>query len=404
MSKYLFSLFVRFFIALSGVIVFLATSQLYGSEGRGVIGFGTSLVSVFGLLFSFNLGRTFLSETNKSEYLKEKKLPNFLGITYFLIFVAIIFSGAFWFFYPHAREIIDSSTIFAFLLLMPYFLWSVNGVTIYATLNKTLTQDLIIFIVRLILIALVLLIWFLKIENIKFFLFLYSLTLGLGAMLEIIFLGKPEINLIKFTKIKKYLSKSKISHLDSLAFNLYPLMLMIMSASFLKLPDLGKLNFVIQLINFIFIFSIVGSIKMKSYVSTSGVFAHRRSIIKLFSLTIAASVFSVLIVYFFLKSHFFLENFKTFGNVENYFLLVSISIPGYLAYQFLYPALIEYHRMNSSMRANLITFVILVSVSYSMLKLYGLLGACILFATFHLLILISQVFLFQQLRPILTNK
>ena len=67
MHKYLFSLFVRLFVALSGFAVFIVTSRLFGAEGRGIIGLGTSLVSVFALLFSLNLGRVFLSEVKRNE-------------------------------------------------------------------------------------------------------------------------------------------------------------------------------------------------------------------------------------------------------------------------------------------------------------------------------------------------
>ena len=60
MKLFLFTLFVRFFVAFSGLVVFVISSKLYGAEGRGLIGFGTSIVSLFGLLLSFNLGRSFL--------------------------------------------------------------------------------------------------------------------------------------------------------------------------------------------------------------------------------------------------------------------------------------------------------------------------------------------------------
>jgi hypothetical protein len=44
-----------FFIVFSGLIVFVVTSKLYGAKGRGVTGYGTSILSFFGLLLSFNL-------------------------------------------------------------------------------------------------------------------------------------------------------------------------------------------------------------------------------------------------------------------------------------------------------------------------------------------------------------
>ncbi len=85
MNRYFFTLFVRFFVAFSGFVVFVVSSKLFGAEGRGIIGFGTSLDSIVGLLLSFNLGRSFLFETKKKGALKQKLLPNFLAINYLFI-------------------------------------------------------------------------------------------------------------------------------------------------------------------------------------------------------------------------------------------------------------------------------------------------------------------------------
>lgn len=89
MKNYFFTLFVRFFVAFSGLIVFIISSKLFGAEGRGVIGFGTSIVSLFGLLLSFNLGRSFLSQAKSNENLKKKLLPNYLAIHYLLMIAGI---------------------------------------------------------------------------------------------------------------------------------------------------------------------------------------------------------------------------------------------------------------------------------------------------------------------------
>jgi len=157
MKAYFFTLFVRFFIAFSGLVVFVISSKLYGAEGRGIIGYGNSMVSFFSLLLSFNIGRSFLFETKKNEDLKQKILPNFLAINYLLIIIAAFISAIFLFYNFHARTFLDSGAILAFLILTPYYLWSVNGSTIYATLNKTTKQDIIIFINRIILLIVLLL-------------------------------------------------------------------------------------------------------------------------------------------------------------------------------------------------------------------------------------------------------
>ncbi len=235
MKNYFFTLFVRFFVAFSGFFVFIISSKLYGAEGRGVIGFGTSIVSLFGLLLSFNLGRSFLFETKSNENLKQKLLPNYLAIHYLLIIAGIFISALFWYFNANARVIIDSKAMMAFLILVPFYLWSVNGSSIYATLNKTTKQDFVIFFQRVILVVVTLLIFKLNIQDIRVFLFIYALVLFLGTVTEMGFLGSPLKGFSQIHNIGRYISDSKYVHVDYLAFNLYPLILMVFFGLFLKL-------------------------------------------------------------------------------------------------------------------------------------------------------------------------
>ncbi len=189
--------------------------------------------------------------------------------------------------------------------------------------------------------------------------------------------------------------------MDYLAFNLYTLILMIFSGSLLKLTDLGRLNFLIQLVNFIFILSIVASIRIKSYVAVKGLSQYLDSIKKLLLFTLIASLISIIVIFVFLNTSFFNEHFSSFGNVLIYFLIISLAIPGYIAYQFIYPILIEYDQIHLSMKINLLILIILVSLTHPVLKLYGLIGGVSLFALFYLLVLLAQFYLYRRMRPIL---
>ncbi len=403
MQKYLFTLFVRFFIAFSGLVVFIITSKVYGAEGRGLIGFGSSLVSIFGLILSFNLGRSFLFETKQNELLKHKILPDFMAINYFFVLMGSVAVLTYWSTSSIARNLLDFDCILAFLILTPYYLWMVNGAGIYAALNQTIKQDLIIFFVRAILIVLVILIYFFHITNLKVFIFLYAIVLGLGAIIEMVFLGKPNFTRLETRKISRYIFDSKYVHIDYLAFNLFPLILMLIAGSKLKLMQLGSLNFVIQLISFVFILSVVASIRMKTYVSTKGVVEYLGSIRKLFLFTVAVSIILIVLIYTLLKTEFFLIHFSSFGDVSIYFLIVSFAVPGYIAYQFIYPVLIQYNQIHLSMKINLLILIILVSLTYPILKLYGLVGGVSLFALFYLLVLLAQFYLYRKLRPMLIS-
>ncbi len=403
MKNYFFTLFVRFFVAFSGFFVFVISSKLYGAEGRGVIGFGTSIVSLFGLLLSFNLGRSFLFETKSNENLKQKLLPNYLAIHYLLIIAGIFISALFWYFNANARVIIDSKAMMAFLILVPFYVWSVNGSSIYATLNKTTKQDFVIFFQRVILVVVTLLIFKLNIQDIRVFLFIYALVLFLGTVTEMGFLGSPLKGFSQIHNIGRYISDSKYVHVDYLAFNLYPLILMVFSGLFLKLTELGKLNFLIQLVNFIFILSIVASIRMKTYVAAKGVTQYIESIKKLLLFTLIVSLISIIVIFAFLKTPFFSEHFSSFGDVLIYFMIISLAVPGYIAYQFMYPILIEYNQIHLSIKINLLILIILASLTHPILKLYGLIGGVSLFALFYLLVLLAQLYIYKKLRPVLIS-
>ncbi len=398
MKSYFFTLFVRFFVAFSGLVVFVVSSKLYGAEGRGIIGYGTSIVSLFGLLLSFNLGRSFLFETKKNENLKQKLLPNFLTIIYLLMVVGVFTTAIFWFCNHNARSVIDSKTMMAFLILTPYYVWSVNGTTIYATLNKTTQQDTVIFVQRIVLIIITLIVFLLNVQSIKVFLYLYALILCVGTITEMSLLGNPKKDFAQLYNIRQYVSNSKYAHMDYLAFNLYPLCLMIVSGLFLKLSDLGNLNFLIQLINFIFILAAVASIRVKTYVSSKGMLYHSSPIKKLILFTLFMTAISVLAIFIFLKTDFFGEYFSTFKDLSALFLLISLALPGYIAYQFLYPVLIEYGQIYQSMKINLSIFIAIILITYPVLSLYGLVGGVVLFALFYLMILLGQIYLYKRLK------
>jgi O-antigen/teichoic acid export membrane protein len=403
MKLYFFSLFVRFFIGFSGFVVFLITSKLFGSEGRGIIGFGTSLVSIFGFVLSINLGRSFLFETRGNETLKYKILPDFMIINYLLIIIATLFSFMYWAVNKTAQSFLDIESIFAFLMLIPYYLWIVNGSTIYSVLSKTSKQDVIILSVRVILIIALIFIYLFHTKNIKVFLFIYAMILGSGALFEMAFLGKPNFNLLDTKNFTRYILNSKFVHVDYLAFNLFPLILMLMAGGVFDLKQLGKLNFVIQLISFVFILAVVASIRIKTYVSSKGTVKYLEAIKKLFLFTLTLSIIFLTLIYTLLKTDFFIMHFSSFGDVSIYFLMVSFAVPGYIAYQFIYPILIEYDQIHLSMKINLLILIILVSITYPVLKLYGLIGGVSLFSLFYLLVLLAQFYLYRKLRPMLIS-
>ena len=405
MKSYLFTLLVRFFVPVSAFGVFVVSSILFGAEGRGVIGYGSAIASLCGLLFSFNLGRSFLYETKKNQNLKKNKLPEFLTINYFLMFIASLTALIFFSLNSSAIDIVNFELFLPFLLLTPYYLWTVNGDVFYAAINKTTIQDNIILSYRLVLLITMFFIYVLNINNISTFIYLYAFILFFGVLIEINFLGKSYDGFKHLGNLKKYISDSKNVHLDYLAFNIFPLVLMIISGFFLKLSDLGKLNFLIQLINFIFIFSNVASIRVKNYVADIGSASRLNSIKKLIFFTLFISLFSIILIFILLNSVYFNETFRSFSNLSIYFFIISISLPGFALYQFSYPILLEYNFINYSMKFNSAITIIIILSTIPLLKYNGFLGAVISFVLFYSCIFLSQLYLLNLLRvKFLLNK
>jgi len=395
--NYFITLFVRSFVIFSGFVVFLVTSYIFGPEGRGVIGLGTSVASFFGLVFSFNLGRSFLNLTQKSPTSRKLFLFDFLTLNYLLMFIAILMLFLYYFLNIQIKLIFDFDLLLPFFALIPFYLWSVNGSDIFAALNKTKLQDIAILITRLILIFMALFVYIFNFLELRTFLYLYAFILGFGTIIEMRLLGKPSIY-ISFKKTYQYFSNSIIPHIDYLSFVLFPLILMVMSAHYLNLTELGNLNFTYQLIYFIFTFSFVASLKIKTYVSQKGMLAYSISIKKLLFYTIIFSFILVFIIYIIVSTSFFNKHFPGFENISDYFLILSLSIPGYMFYHFLYPILIEYRLIHYSMKFNLIVLFLSCFISFWLLNNYGILGACFSFSLFFCLIFISYLYLYKKLK------
>ena len=144
--KYLFSLFTRYSIVLSGFLVFIYTSKIFGPEGRGLIAIGGSIISIIGIIFSFNLGRSFLALTKQNNLLKTHLIKSYIKLNLILISLAILFALCFMFFSDHLHDLYLNNIIFIFLVGIPFYLWGVNNNDIYAAFDMTFNQEIIIIL------------------------------------------------------------------------------------------------------------------------------------------------------------------------------------------------------------------------------------------------------------------
>ena len=388
MYNYLFSLFCRYVIVLSGLIVFIFTSHQFGLEGRGIIAIGGSIISIIGIIFSFNLGRSFIFLTKQNKTLKQNLIKSYIKLHAVLILLATFVAFIYMFFSNHLHEVILQNIIFLFLIGIPFYLWGVTNNDMYASFDMTFKQEVIIITTRIVLIIILGMLWLLNIKQIFIFLLLYYFTLSVGSLVEMLYIYRQG-NLEDFSIMKKYLplipKLIKYAHLDYLAFNLYPFFLILLSTFFLDLRELGKLNFAIQINSFIFLLSVVASIRMKSYVSMKGTKNYSKNIITLFFVTSLLSSFALVLCIFFVQDliNYF---FPSFGDLRKYLFILLFSIPGHLLYQFNLPVILEKNQLKKSSVINGINFTFCLLIAFFAIKYYGTTGFCVSFALFYILL------------------
>ena len=397
MHKYIFSLISRLVVAVSGFLVFIITSKLFGAEGRGVIGYGTSIVSIFSLILSFNLGRVFLLLVQKSDKRRSELIDQFILMQIILTIAAIVFIANSWIFFTAVQKIFDAQTMLVFLILTPYYLWSVNGSVIYASFRLTFKQDVIILITRIFLVLSLVLMWIYELKSLDFFLLIYGCIIGGGALVEMLVIASPRraIKLIGTIRLMpSYLKLSFWTHADFLSFYTFPLFLMVISGLYMSRVDLGRLNFSIQLVSFIFIYAFVASLRIKSYISFEGSRWHSAAIFKILIGTLVLSLLSFIGIYILLKSAFFHAYFPSFDDASLPFLIMIFSVPGYVAYQFGYPVLIEINKIKLPAAVNIMNMLFFILIAFLAIPRFGLIGACCVFSLFHVSILFIQLYFY----------
>lgn len=396
MKKYLFSIFTRGFVAGTGLLVFLVSASLFGASGRGIISYGTSVYTFFGLIFCMNLGRSFLTETVQSEERKKEFVSRYMTMNILVIFLGCISSFLFWYFSDSAKEILDFKIMCAMMVSSIFYVWSVNSTAIFAAFQDTHTQEKIILFTRFVLCILLGLFYFLKIYKIAYFMGFYSLIIGGGSLAEMVYLyRKHNIKLatISLVSFKQTLKISFWPHIDYLAFNLFPLILILIAGKFMIKEDIGRINLAMQFINVIFLLSIVANIRISSYVSTVG-FAARKSIIfKLFIFTLFSSLFFAGIIYFGINYLIELKHFSSFFGADRLFLIGALAIPGFVLYQFLNPIWMEKNKIHNSTLINCFAVAIVGSLSWFGLQNSDPSSAMLHFSYFYIFVFFGQILL-----------
>lgn len=398
MKKYFFSILVRGLLAFSGLMVFLVSAKLFGSEGRGIISYGGSIFATLGLFFSFNFGRTFLVETYKREDLKEKYLLSYLVLNMYAFILTCIIGLLFWAGSQSAQKILDLKILISLSITSIYYVWNINGNSIFAAFLKTPLQETVILVTRFVMLAFLVMFLFLDIADLGRFVFFYAAILSLGVLFEIgflIYVVRPRFELFSRSDLLSTLYKSLLPHLDFLAFNSYPLMLVVISGWYLEKAEIGRVNFALQVINLIFLLSTTANIRVSAYMSDVGIAERQSQFNKLFKGTLFLSLLAVGAVYYLLKILTKTSYFGSFDGANNLFLIVSLSVPGYMMYQFFNPIWLEKKVVKQSAWLNTFFLFLTLCISPYFLKNFGENGMACLFSIFHVFLLISQLILYK---------
>ncbi|NCN95355.1 MAG: hypothetical protein GW917_01385, partial [Bdellovibrionales bacterium] len=231
------------------------------------------------------------------------------------------------------------------------------------------------------------LIFFFRSLDISFFIWTYSSILLLGTLLEMYV-----IKHITQTKVDlgggigNYLRVMKDvfwPHLDYILFNVFPLLLMVLSASHLRIEEMGRVNFSIQMINLIFLFSTTAHMRVNAYVANGGIQGKFDKFWKLLAITSMASMVGSALVYG--ATHFLpqIELFSSFLGVSQLFLISLIALPGFILFQFFNPIWIELKKLKTTVSLQLLNFAVCISLSPFILDQFGPKGFLWIFSLFY---------------------
>jgi hypothetical protein len=371
--------------------------MLFGAEGRGIISYGTSIFFFFALLLSFNLGRGFIVQTERSDELRQQYLRTFFLLNIFCILLTCIFGLGFYFSSESAHQFLTLAQLLPLLITSIYYVWSINGNTIFAAVQLTTKQEKVIIITRAVLVMFLVVFYFSGIRSLETFLWCYSVILSGGVVFEWFLLRRylsGHSKLLDWESLKSLLKQSMWPHVDYVAFNIFGIILILISALYLDKSAVGRVNFTFQFLNIIFLLSTTASLRIKLYVSTVGFGERLVKIKKLLVATLAASLVAacaVIPIMQFLTTHNLLSSFS---EVDELYKIAIFSIPGLVAYQFLYPLWLESKLIKLSATANLLSLFASCALSPLIIDRYGERGTVACFSLFHVFVLAGQLYVY----------
>ncbi len=368
----------------------MVTAKIYGAEGRGIIGYGTSLFAFIALVFSMNLGRSFVDETQKNDLKKRLALP-----TYYLYFLILSVASTtigllFWKSSASAQNTITLTQAVLFSMTSFSYIWLNSANYFYSSFLLTHIQEMIILFCRLLLVLFLIYIYFAPID-LDHFLIGYVVILSAGVLTEsVVLLKKVKINFNLKDQIKNSLAvfnpKNTIHHVEFLSFYSFHLVLTLLANHSLTKIQIGLMTTVIQTCYLIYLFSYTAHVKIISYISNSHSDEKKKEIKRLYLITFAVSAIAGLIIYGFLEYPLIKTRLGSFSGIEPYFLISLFSIPGFVTYQVLSPLVLEKNKIKSLCQLNLIAYFLLLAVGSIFIPRYELTAVFYIYSSFYVIV------------------
>jgi O-antigen/teichoic acid export membrane protein len=366
-----------------------------------MMSYGTSLFASLGLMLSFSLGRNFIAKTERNDSLKQQYIFSFLVLNGLSTIVTAVLGCLFWYFSASAQKILDLDVLLPLMATSVFYVWTVNGNSLFAAFQNTKKQEWIILTTRLLLILFLAVYLLLDSKNFVAFLSIYSAILGFGVFAEWILLRQtfhwPK-RLLSSLNLRSALSGAWWPHIDFLAFYIYPLVLIIFAGQYLEKSGVGRVNFALQLVSLVFLLSTTANIRVNAYVSNFGYKAKIPQIKKLFWGTLFLSFFLALAASPALGWLTLRDSFSSFQGVGSLFAIATLAIPGYLMYHFLNPLWLEAGLMRTSALLNLLSTSVACALSPFLISHMGESGAIWGFTIFHSGCLVNQFIIYGKFR------
>lgn len=375
------------------------TAHLYGSSGRGFFAFGTSIVATSATVFSLSLGRIFLSHYFDNRDRNIQSLRQFIKLNWLMSFFSIVIVLLYWATSEFTRNTFHFVSIFALSLTSISYIWLTNGLYFFSTIDKQHLQDRAIIISRSLIIFFNVCVLFFSrsyLVEIDVYLVAHCALTLFATIYEMHTLKKhtpagSKLPFLSNSDLINIVRKDFLTHLENLSIHLYPLFFTLIIAKTMDLKNVGIFNFHIQLLGVVYLVAIVFGGRAVS-LRTKPTEPSRNSVSILITKSMALSLIGVVATIVLLEVGFFESVSKDFANQTQNYLIMALSVPGFLLYQIGLPVVLEKKLIGRVAMASLLVMSIFTICTAALATKFGLVASLTMYSLYFLFLPVIQIF------------